>query len=254
MISRRNYFSIVTLMFVLLFLFMGTNNLKDWWNDYTVNTYTETAEKYPSKVNLPWNIPTEKAEEDAAAEKEAEKIYTSRGTVVLVGDSESSCGKAVEEWSAYSKRSLVEYTSLKSYKEAADGTDMPELLVIDSACVEWNREDEIAFLTQCVEQGTHLVFCTLPDVSVIKGSEQARALLGIREIAADETVASGLHLYGGFLLGGERVYLPESEEEDREGEIVFPGEVDAAGKPVFPWYLLDSGTKVYMKGIPEDKY
>lgn len=55
MISRRNFFSIVTLMLVLLFLVMATNDLKDRWNDYAVNTYTETAEKYPSKVRFPWS-------------------------------------------------------------------------------------------------------------------------------------------------------------------------------------------------------
>jgi hypothetical protein len=46
------------------------------------------------------------------------------------------------------------------------------------------------------------------------------------------------------------------EKEDQEGEeeeAVFPGEVNGAGKPVFPWYLLTSGTKVYMKGIPEEE-
>ena len=52
MISRRNFFTIVTLMFALFFLCMGTNNLKDWLNDYTVNTYTDTAEDYPSKINM----------------------------------------------------------------------------------------------------------------------------------------------------------------------------------------------------------
>ena len=69
MISRRNFFSIVTLMLVLLFLVMATNDLKDRWNDYAVNTYTETAEKYPSKVRFPWSSGSEKAEEDAVAEE-----------------------------------------------------------------------------------------------------------------------------------------------------------------------------------------
>ena len=82
MISRRNFFSIVTLMLVLLFLVMATNDLKDRWNDYAVNTYTETAEKYPSKVRFPWSSGTEKAEEDAVAEEGNSSF--SRGTVVPV--------------------------------------------------------------------------------------------------------------------------------------------------------------------------
>lgn len=251
MISHRNYFSIVALMFVLFFLFVATNNLKDEWNDYAVNNYTETAEKYPSKVGLliPWDSETGKNEEDEGS------IYVSRSTVVMIGDGESVYGKTVGEWGAYSGRKIVSHLSLKAYEEAADETDWPEMLVIDAGGVDWSRQDEIAFLRQCVEQGTHLVFCTLPDVSVIKGSRQVRELLGIREVREEETVAAGLHLYGGFLLGGEMVYLPDdtTEAEGEESDLVFPGEVNGAGKPVFPWYLLTSGTKVYMKGIPEDE-
>ena len=47
MISRRNFFSITILMAVVLFLCMSLNSLKDYWNDYTVNMYTETAYNYP---------------------------------------------------------------------------------------------------------------------------------------------------------------------------------------------------------------
>lgn len=252
MISRRNFFSIVTLMLVLLFLVMATNDLKDRWNDYAVNTYTETAEKYPSKVHFPWSSGTEKAEEDAVAEEGNSSF--SRGTVVLIGDSESIYGKTVGEWAAYSRRKMIEHPSLKSYEEAEDPEGGPGMLVIDSGCIDWNREEEVQFLRQCVEQGTNLVFCTLPDVSVIKDSRQVRDLLGIREVRQEEAAAAGLHLYSGFLLGGERVYLPEERTaEGEEEEAVFPGEVNGAGKPVFPWYLLTSGTKVYMKGIPEEE-
>ena len=49
MISRRNFFSITILMVIVLFLCMCLNNLKDSWNDYAVNRYTETAENYPSQ-------------------------------------------------------------------------------------------------------------------------------------------------------------------------------------------------------------
>lgn len=253
MISRRNYFSIITLMFVLLFLFMTTNNLKDWWNDYAVNTYTETAENYPSKINMYIPGNGEAKQEDAGAEGEEGRLYSSRNLVVLIGDSEGNYGKSVREWVGYSRRNIDEHASLASYESAADRRNWPEMLVIDSGCVDWAEKDEVAFLRECVEQGTHLVFCTLPDVSVIKSSRQVRDLLGIREVEAEETSVAGLHLYGGFLLGGEKVYLPEDEEVKEDEKILFPGEVNENGNPVFPWFSLTSGTKVYMKGIPEDE-
>ena len=52
MVSRRNYFTIMILMVVVFFLCMTFNTLKDTWNDYEVNPYSETAENYPSKVNI----------------------------------------------------------------------------------------------------------------------------------------------------------------------------------------------------------
>ena len=52
MVSRRNYFTIMILMIVVFFLCMTFNTLKDTWNDYEVNPYSETAENYPSKVNI----------------------------------------------------------------------------------------------------------------------------------------------------------------------------------------------------------
>ena len=59
---------------------------------------------------------------------------------------------------------MVEHPSLKSYEEAENPEGGPGMLVIDSDCIDWNREEEVQFLRQCVEQGTNLVFCTLPDV------------------------------------------------------------------------------------------
>ena len=263
MISRRNFFTIVTLMFALFFLCMGTNNLKDWLNDYTVNTYTDTAEDYPSKINM--YIPESAASGEAAEEEtdggtEERALYASRDRVVLIGDEDGIYGKAAKEWALYTRRKIAGYGTLSSYEGEVEEGDWPEMLVIDSRCVDWEQEGEVEFLTQCVEQGTHLIFCNLPDVSIIKKDQQVRNLLGIQKVEAEEATAAGLHLYSGFLLGGERVYLPEEDKEkdnktditDREERIVFPGETDASGRPVFPWYLLASGTKAYMKGIPED--
>lgn len=95
MISRRNFFTIVTLMFALFFLCMGTNNLKDWLNDYTVNTYTDTAEDYPSKINM--YIPESAASGEAAEEEtdggtEERALYASRDRVVLIGDEDGIYG------------------------------------------------------------------------------------------------------------------------------------------------------------------
>lgn len=256
MISRRNFFVITLLMAAVLFLCMGLNNLKDSWNDYTVNAYTETAENYPSRVNI--YIPGISEEEKTGterAESQEGAAVTARDRVVCIGRQEALLMKVVKEWVAYTKRNMEVHSSLASCTGAEWKGRLPEMLVIDSACVNWSSKEELDFLEACVEDGIHLVFCTLPDVSVVQGSRQVRELLGIEEVRSEEVAVSGFHLREGFLLGGETIYW---EEEEISGTGQEPGfweegtvsaELSFPGKRSFPWYLPASGTKVYMKGM-----
>ena len=250
MISRRNFFSITILMAVVLFLCMSLNSLKDYWNDYTVNMYTETAENYPSKVNI--YIPNASRETETAGQTEQEgsmgTAYAARSRVVCIGGEDSASMLRTEEWIAYTKRSCERYLSLSRYQASEKGEELPEMLVIDSSCVNWESGNEIGFLEETVEQGIHLVFCGLPDPSVLRDQERVRKLLGIRKVAENKAEVKGLHLRDGFLLGGEVFYLPEETDREKESaaETVFPG------GPDFPWLLAGSGTKVYMNGIPAD--
>lgn len=250
MVSRRNYFTIMILMVVVFFLCMTINTLKDTWNDYEVNPYSETAENYPSKVNIyiPESIRLGKAVGRKAAGKTAEDGEVrigaaTRRRVIGIGDTEGTLMQTAVQWVTYSKRDIGIYESLAAYQKKEKGGEQPELLLIDSESVDWKKAGEITFLRDCVDQGTHLIFCNLPDVSVIRKNRQVRELLGIREVREEDYTVDGIHLYAGFLLGGE-TYYQAVEEEDR-------GYQDMELR--FPWYQLASGTKVYMKGIPEDE-
>ena len=247
MISRRKFFSITLLMVTVLFLCMCLNNLKDSWNDYAVNKYTETAENYPSKINMyiPGGSEEDSVRQEGAAGATAGETVIARRKVVCVGDEEELCMKAAEEWAAYTKRDIAKRPSLAALGD--EGT-AAEMLVIDPACVDWESDREIGLLTECVEAGTHLVFCGLPDVSVIKGDAQVRELLGIRKVLEEETNVSGFYLGEGFLLGGETIYL---EKESPDADTFLTGSEAFPGERTFPWYLPASGTKVYMRGIPE---
>lgn len=55
--------------------------------------------------------------------------------------------------------------------------------------------------------------------------------------------AVGIHLYEGFLLGGEQIYYAEDEEVNEKKQDM---------ELTFPWYTLESGTKTYMSGIMEE--
>ena len=250
MISRRNYITLTILMAVVLFLCMCLNSLKDGWNDYAVNRYTETAENYPSKVNI--YVPGSAAEESAGGEEAPEKIgaerITARNCVVCIGDRDRLSLQAAEIWAAYTKRDLAVYSSLESYRDTAGSPGPPEMMVLDPESINWKDASEIRFLNTCVEEGTHLVFCDLPDAAVIGSSLQVQELLGIRSVLQEEVSVTGFHLREGFLLGGETSYL---EKERPDAETYLPGSKAFPVERTFPWYLPGAGTKVYMKGIPE---
>lgn len=245
MVSRRNYFTVVTMMLVVFFLCMFINNLKEVWNDYSVNSYAEDASGYPSQVNI--YLPggsgeAEQPQSTEGGESEGETIV-SRRKVICIGEPDGAFSDMVREWVTYTKRDIAQYPSLASFEEGEKEMDSPEMLVIDPDSVNWEQEDELRFLMECVEHEIHLIFSRLPEMSVIENSEQARNLLGIKNIARKEIRVEGLHMYGGFLLGGEKVYHAVDEREKKYQDLEL----------VFPWYRLEAGVKVYMKGIPEEE-
>ena len=99
MISRRNFFSIAILMAIVLFLCMCLNNVKDSWNDYAVNRYTETAENYPSKINVyvPDSSPEKEPDEQTAGDDRGEAFFA-RDKVICIGDMGDLSMKAAEMW------------------------------------------------------------------------------------------------------------------------------------------------------------
>ena len=83
----------------------------------------------------------------------------------------------------------------------------------------------------------------LPQSSVIKEYPDLRELLGIRAVIADEIPLTGMHLFSGFLLGGEEIY-----------ETTTPGEEERQDmNPSVPWYTTGAGTKTYMVGTLSDE-
>ena len=248
MVSRRNFFSITILMVTVLFLCMCLNNLKDNWNDYAVNRYTETAENYPSQINIYVPEDSDGTNADEQAEEDRGETVVARDRVIYIGDTDGISAKVVKEWITYTKRSIAAYSSLADCEAGETGAEPAEMLVIDAACVNWKAKGELDFLDRCLEGGTHLVFGSLPDVSVIKGEKRVRELLGIGKVLEEETTVTGFYLREGFLLGGETFYL---EKEKPDAEAYLPGSEAFPGAKTFPWYVPAAGTKAYMKGIPE---
>lgn len=255
MVTRRAYFIIAVVMLIIFFMFQFSGIAMEFWNDFEKNPYAEDTEQLLKQT-------------DAYEPKSGGQTKTaavSKDTVVYIGGKESPINNTVRTWVAYTKRNLETCTSPAQYMslypqtspedkstraaEQETGKAEPEktgakMAVIDPAGIDWGQETEIKSLRQMAGSGINLVFTSLPETSAVANNEDLRELLGIQSIEKEQTTVTGIHLYQGFLLGGEILYeAADANEEKRKQDMEL----------TFPWYHLTSGTKVYMRGIPKDK-
>lgn len=231
MVSRRNYLAITIVMFVIVFMFQSTGVITEWWNDYEVNSYAKDVKELPQKSGA-YSVNGMDAEDG---------LPSFKSFVVYIG--EERMGGFVRTWASYTKRNMESYASIGECESAEwKKNKVPDMLIVDSACVKW--EKELTYLEEYLEMGCDVIFCNMPDVSMIKKSKKMQNLFGIQNVKSEKTTVDGVHLYDGFLLGGEAVYLTSDEKERKKRQ-----DMDLT----LPWYELEAGTEVYMKGIMEDE-
>lgn len=224
--------TITIVMFIIFFLFQFSNVALESWNHYEENAYVADTSGLPDRSDVYLADGSREADDFAA---------DARKTVVYIGAEEDAVGENVILWAAYTKRGLKIYPSLEEYEKARekDDTVHPEVIALDAARIDWRTANACKLLEEYTETGIHLVFCNLPDVSVMKENRQLQALLGIQTIRAEKMAVTDIHLHKGFLLGGEKIYSAEGTEEGMEFTL--------------PWYALTQETELYMNGIPKKK-
>lgn len=224
--------TITIVMFIIFFLFQFSNVALESWNHYEENAYVADTSGLPDKSDVYLADGSREADDFAADE---------RKTAVYIGAEEDAVGETVILWAAYTKRGLKIYPSLEEYEKARekDDTVQPEVIALDAARIDWRTANACKLLEEYIETGIHLVFCNLPDVSVMKENRQLQTLLGIQTIRAEKMAVTDIHLHKDFLLGGEKIYSAEGTEEGMEFTL--------------PWYALTQETELYMNGIPKKK-
>lgn len=228
MISRRNFFAMATVMLVVLFLFQFSNIAIEAWNDYEENKYVAHRDALPGR--------------DAAFSPQTAAVEESdRPLVVYIGRESGPQGQIVASWAGYTKRAFAGFANLDQYEGA--GLRIPQIIAVDGSGLDWDG-DACARLRNYGEAGSNLIFCSLPEEGLVEENRELQALLGIREVRRDQGGVAGVHLYKDFLLGGEVVYRAKDQEEEEKRQDL---DLD------FPWYVLDAGTKAYMRGIPADE-
>ena len=241
MVSRRNYVAITAVMVIIFFLFQFLNMAKDHWNDYSENQYAVDVNELSGVDNVYVAPDRDELDQQSTGLIPWEK----KKCVVCIGSNESNTmGEMIGNWALYMKRKISYYESISAYENAISKKtqDTPQFVLVDPDFINWDDTKQIRSLQTCVENGISVIFGKLPDASIIGSHKLLRRLLGIDEIVQESVTGNGIHLYSGFLLGGEVIYKAYNEEEEKNQDMEL----------TFPWYHLTSGTKIYMKGMLED--
>lgn len=224
MVSRRKFFSIAIMMFVLLFLFQFSMVLRDRQNTYDVNS--NLAPKQNDGKNV-WK----NEELDPASVGTTDRRY-----VLFVGDSSSDMAEAVSRWCTYAKWDISKCSSMEKFKE--NDKNLPGMLILESE--KYALDDNLKKIEELEQKGVIIVFGCLENAENIEKNQELQDFLGIYKIVSKKTELTGAKLFEGLLLGGEVVYETPEDKDERDRQDL---------QLNVPWYQVGSGTKTYMVGL-----
>lgn len=224
MVSRRKFFSIAIMMFVLLFLFQFSMVLRDRQNTYDVNS--NLAAKQNDGKNV-WK----NEELDPASVGTTDRRY-----VLFVGDSSSDMAEAVSRWCTYAKWDISKCSSMEKFKE--NDKNLPGMLILESE--KYALDDNLKKIEELEQKGVIIVFGCLENAENIEKNQELQDFLGICKVVSAKTEITGVKLFEGLLLGGEVVYETPEDKDERDRQDL---------QLNVPWYQVGSGTKTYMVGL-----
>ena len=227
MLSKRVYFTVSSLMMLVLFMFQFSGIIRKKYNNFDENKYA-VSEKNDLNNN---NVFTVLTDEDKV-------VKSISGYIVYIGDINTKTGNTVYEWCNYTKRNLLVYKTVSQYHRYNE--KYPDAVLIDSDYV--NIDSDIDTFSLLTDYGINLVFCTLPSYSAISENQRFEQLCGISP-HRESVNASGLKLYSGFLLGGEAWYTKENDPDGKFQNM----------KLTMPWYNTSNATKTYMSAVVESE-
>ena len=226
MMSKRQFFSAVMIFLAVLVLFQGTQVGRYYWNPYWINKHTYETGLRVGNVRLGGSVTTEDGLEQSVSSSRSD----TRERVAFVGKWDSPLGETARTWASYARYTLEVLSELPD----PAGEDLPGLVLVDP---DFSGDADRA--KALLEQGVDLVYMDFPDENALKANASLRFLMGIQDIRSSYAQIVGIRLYPGFLLGGERYYVPQTEEEKKRDDLDLS----------VPWYVIRIGTKTYIQGV-----
>ncbi len=225
MISRRNFISIIMMMAVIFLLFHFSQIVIDNESQFDMNAFSVEVQSLPTGKNA-WSGNVQ------------DITLGGNGYVLFFSTEDNKLLNIVSQWCVYTKRNLMVADSPEDFEMPQI---LPEMIILDTLHTELGTNS--MFAEELTEYGVPIVFCDLPDANQIKVSTKLRDILGIKEVRALETQLNGIKIYEGFFLGGEALYEAKTVEDEKRQDFDL----------TMPWYVTDSGTKVYAVGVRDEK-
>ena len=230
MISKRQFGVTMVIFLTLLLLFMGFQIGKEVTSSPNINKHIKSI-AYKSK-----NTAATPDFVDSGNDGKPDVLSKQNEWVMYIGTENSEYAGTVKEWSYYTQNPVVLSQDLPS----ATSESLPDILMIEPAFAK----NQSVHISELMEKGVDVVFLALPDYSYVKSDYLLQKILGMRNVYQEEITLKGMHLFKGFLLGGERIFETDSEEDEEKLQ-----DLDLT----VPWYSVRTGTKTYLRGRLSDE-
>lgn len=214
-------------MGVIFFLFQFSQVIKEQGNNYGVNVY---AEEIRANGSLEWEQPIT---------GRMDPNLTNGDFVVYIGSTTSLTGRTVAEWCKYTKRNLISINGISWYNFEDDC--QPEMIFIESGSLDY-RSDSTSLMNIVGKYHVPTIFLGAPPIQTLRVRTDIRRLVGINDIITEVSNVESIHMYSGFLLGGEIIYGDIPEIDDEEMEVIQDMDL------TIPWYKIGRNTKTYVVG------
>lgn len=226
--SKRQRFTILILIVTLLILCQTPSVIRSVQQHYLYNPFLSETKAGSTQGS---------GTADGTAEDT--ETYADEMTVLYAGE-EGSESEKIAKGTALARRCRYGL-----YEEGSGTKNTVVLIDMEYTGVR----DALSIAGDVTKEGGTAVAVNLPEPEEIENNKRLMKMLGIEEVRKESVHLTGIHIYDGFLMGGEVIYDADTEEHAKSQDLDL----------TVPWYTSSTATKTFAVGIltedmePEEK-
>lgn len=241
MLTRRNYFVILMLFAVVFIMFMlvdistgiltsGSSNPRA---DIPV-LHANSSFIADSALNM--NPDASSVQQIPAVVQDTPADVSDNPLAAIIAPIDNDSVLVLQEWCIYNK---YRYHVYHEFPPAAALADCDVLLFPRDAA----GEAPLSLLTEYAENGSDMVFLTLPEYEILSSDKELAHFFGIAKCVQDNYALEGVYFLDEFFIGGERIYAIGDDYGDTDDDVHIS----------IPYYELRPGYLLFAQAITADK-